>query len=450
MSTEYLLFLLLVISFWLFLFADRQANLTAERHENYTLPVYHGLFFSLSVMLPVVALIVLWLPISSWLLAWRLESLFVEHAEAISPFRYEQILAVSEGLVPAADALTNIAAAYVNRFQTVSSIALSVTCALVLAAGCWRSYPWISQGVNARKYIEMATHGFLVVCGVTAITITLGIVGSILVESLRFFSLVSPSEFFTGVSWLPHSSETPRFGILPLMNGTLLVAVCALMVAVPVGLFVGIYIGEYAGSKTQTFIRPMIETLAGIPTVVYGFVAVFTLAPLISNAAQELGYSVSGGTALVAGLALGVMITPYVSSLTADVIRAVPNNLREASLALGATQSETIRYSVIPVAMPGILSGILLAASKAIGETMIVVMAAGLTAQLTVNPLDPVTTLTAQIVTLLTSNQTFDSAQTLAAFALGLSLLSFTMCLNIYALRIDRRYRSRLLRGFYG
>ncbi|NNF16863.1 MAG: phosphate ABC transporter permease subunit PstC, partial [Gammaproteobacteria bacterium] len=232
------------------------------------------------------------------------------------------------------------------------------------------------------------------------------------------------------------------FGAIPLFSGTLLIAFIAMMVAVPIGLMTAIYLSEYAPSRFRGFAKPALEVLAGIPTVVYGFFAVTTVGPLISNTGAAIGLDISQGAALGVGLVMGIMIIPFVSSLSDDVINAVPQSLRDGSYALGATQSETIKKVILPAALPGIVGGVLLAVSRAIGETMIVVMAAGLSANLTANPLEPVTTVTAQIVNLLVGDQEFDSPKTLAAFALGMMLFLVTLCLNIVALRVVRRYRE--------
>ena len=233
------------------------------------------------------------------------------------------------------------------------------------------------------------------------------------------------------------------FGAIPLFAGTLLISFIAMLVAVPIGLMSAIYLSEYAGRRLRAMAKPALEVLAGIPTVVYGFFAALTVAPFIRNSGSLLGLSVSSESALAAGLVMGVMIIPFVSSLSDDVINAVPQSLRDASYGVGATRSETIWQVIFPAALPGIVGGVLLAASRAIGETMIVVMAAGLSANLTANPLESVTTVTVQIVTLLVGDQEFDSPKTLAAFALGLALFVITLILNIIALHVVRKYREQ-------
>lgn len=233
------------------------------------------------------------------------------------------------------------------------------------------------------------------------------------------------------------------FGAIPLFVGTILISFIAMIVAVPLGLMSAIYLSEYASKRFRSIAKPMLEILAGVPTVVYGFFAALTVAPMIRNMGESIGLSVASESALAAGLVMGVMIIPFVSSLSDDVIAAVPMAMRDGSYGMGATKSETIKQVVLPAALPGIVGGILLAVSRAIGETMIVVMAAGLAANMTVNPLEAVTTVTVQIVTLLTGDQEFDSAKTLAAFALGLMLFISTLLLNMLALNIVRKYREQ-------
>jgi phosphate transport system permease protein len=314
------------------------------------------------------------------------------------------------------------------------------------------SFAWRGTGpqLRARNRVESAVMAILVVFSSIAIVTTLGIVLSVLFESLRFFQTVSPGEFFLGTQWSPQIAlradqvgASGAFGAVPLFTGTLLISAVAMLVAVPVGLMSAIYLSEYAPGRVRALAKPVLEVLAGIPTVVYGFFAALTVAPLIRELGESLGLEVASESALAAGLVMGIMIIPFVSSLSDDVINAVPQDLRDGSYALGATDSETIIRVVLPAALPGIVGGVLLAVSRAIGETMIVVMAAGLAANLTANPLESVTTVTVQIVTLLTGDQEFDSPKTLAAFALGLTLFAVTLTLNVIALHIVRRYREQ-------
>ena len=303
---------------------------------------------------------------------------------------------------------------------------------------------------KARQKSETIIQALLVASSGIAILTTLGIVVSVLFESIQFFKSVSPAEFMFGTQWSPQTAMrvdqiggSGSFGAVPLFAGTMLITFIAMLLAVPVGLMIAIYLSQYASPKLRSFAKPMLEVLAGIPTVVYGFFAALTVAPVIRSAGEYFGLSVASESALAAGLVMGTMIIPFVSSLSEDAISAVPNALKEASLGMGATQSETVVKVLLPAALPGIVGAILLAISRAIGETMIVVMAAGMAANLTANPLDSVTTVTVQIVTLLTGDQEFDSPKTLAAFALGLMLFVTTLGLNILALKVVRKYREQ-------
>jgi len=273
---------------------------------------------------------------------------------------------------------------------------------------------------------------------------------SVLFESLRFFERVPVTDFLFGLSWSPQTAiradqvgSSGAFGVVPLLTGTMLVSVIAMFVAVPIGLMSAIFLAEYSSPRLRAVAKPLLELLAGIPTVVYGFFAALVVAPWLRGVGESAGLAVASDSALAAGLVMGVMIIPFISSLSDDVINSVPQSLRDGSLALGATRSETVRRVVLPAALPGIVGSVLLAISRAIGETMIVVMAAGLAANLTANPLQSVTTVTVQIVTLLTGDQEFDSSKTLAAFALGLVLFVGTLGLNVIALYVVRKYREQ-------
>jgi phosphate transport system permease protein len=318
------------------------------------------------------------------------------------------------------------------------------------AVGAAIAYTRVTPQFPARDAVERVVRALLFASSGLAILVTVGIVLSLLFESLRFFRLVDPVEFFTGLQWSPQTAmradqvgASGTFGAVPVFAGTFLITLIAMCVAIPIGLLSAIYLGEYAGHRIRSSVKPLLEILAGVPTVVYGFFAAIFVAPLIRGLGERVGLDVSSESALAAGLIMGVMIIPFVSSLSDDAIAAVPRALREGSLALGATRSETMRLVILPAALPGIVGAVLMAVSRAIGETMIVVMAAGLAANLTANPLAAVTTVTAQIVTLLVGDQEFDSAKTLAAFALGLTLLVLTLGINLIALATVRRYREQ-------
>lgn len=301
-----------------------------------------------------------------------------------------------------------------------------------------------------QKSGEKVIKWLLIASSLVAVLTTVGIVGSLLFESIHFFKEVPLTDFLFGLKWSPQTAmrvdqvgSSGAFGAVPLFTGTLLISAIAMVVAVPIGLFAAIYLAEYAHGSVRNWIKPLLEILAGIPTVVYGFFAALVLAPWLRGAGDAAGFEVSSESALAAGLVMGIMITPLISSLSDDAINAVPQAMRDGSFGVGATKSETIRNVVLPAALPGIMGGILLAASRAIGETMIVVMAAGLAANLTANPFEAVTTVTVQIVTLLTGDQEFDSAKTLSAFALGLVLFLITLVLNVLALNIVKKYREQ-------
>ncbi len=293
--------------------------------------------------------------------------------------------------------------------------------------------------------------GLLIAASLIAILTTLGILLSLMFESLRFFSLVPPGDFLFGTQWSPQTAiradqagSSGAFGSIPLFWGTVFIgAIIAMIVAIPLGLMSAIFLTQYAHPRVRSWMKPLLEILAGVPTVVYGYFAALTVAPMVRDLGLSIGISNSSSeSALAAGLVMGIMIIPFVSSMADDSIAAVPQAMRDGSLAMGATTSETIRKVILPAALPGVVGGVLLAVSRAIGETMIVVMAAGLAANLTANPFASVTTVTTQIVQLLTGDQEFDSAKTLAAFALGLVLFIITFILNLIALNFVRRYRE--------
>ena len=308
----------------------------------------------------------------------------------------------------------------------------------------------INPNLRARKTVETAIYGALILASTLSVFTTVGIVLSLLIETIQFFEKVPYQEFFFGLNWSPQMAlredqvgSSGAFGAIPLFTGTLLITLIAMIVAVPLGLMSGIYMTEYASAKFRTIVKPILEILAGIPTVVYGFFAALTVGVFFRDVGSAIGLDVVSESALAAGVVMGMMIIPFISSLSDDIIRAVPQSLRDASYGLGATKSETVLKVILPAALPGIVGAVMLAVSRAIGETMIVVMAAGFAANLTANPLNSVTTVTVQIVGLLVGDQEFDSAKTLAAFALALTLFAMTLCLNVIALLVVRKYREK-------
>ena len=364
-------------------------------------------------------------------------------------------------LQAALDAAAGEARAIEGRLHLISLAAAAV---LALAGAAW-SLSRIRAAFRAREGVERWLRALLLACSVTAVFTTVGIVASLVWESWRFFQAVPPQAFLFGLEWDPQSAmyadqvvSEGAFGAIPLFAGTFLIMLIAMLVAAPVGLFAAIYLSEYASARTRAIVKPLLEVLAGVPTVVYGFFAALTVGPLFRAGFNAIGAQLAGGPfndlglylgevqnqmALVAGAVMGVMLIPFVSSLSDDIINAVPQSLRDGSLAMGATRSETVKKVVLPAALPGVMAAMLLAVSRAVGETMIVTMAAGLQARTTLNPLETVTTVTVQIVTLLTGDQEFDSPRTLSAFGLGLTLFVVTLLLNVVALRIVQKYREQ-------
>ena len=342
------------------------------------------------------------------------------------------------------------AAAYFGALLETSSYLRAFGTLMLALAGFYLSQKLIAPRFAARRRVENIAIWVMIGASGVAILTTIGIILSLIFETLRFFQQVPIFDFLFGLHWSPQiairedqAANAGEFGAVPLFAGTLLITFIAMLVAVPVGLMAAVYLSEYASPRLRNFAKPTIEVLAGIPTVVYGFFAALLVAPLLRNSGADIGLTLSSESALAAGLVMGTMLIPFISSLSDDVINAVPQSLRDGASALGATKSETIKQVVLPAALPGIVSAILLAISRAIGETMIVVMAAGIAANLTANPFESVTTVTVQIVVLLIGDQEFDSAKTLAAFALGLVLFFITLILNVVALQIVNKYREQ-------
>ena len=446
--------LVLIILFY-FLGQKKALNLRLSGQSLHSLPSYHGSWMIIAGILPAAVLLSIWTLVDSSIirsiLMSELPSLFSNYSVPQKNLVYNEILNLSQGRVGSAnqDLLMPLAARYVelNQLSLAFKFSLASVLSIMGVIYAWRK---ISPDFRARNIFERIVKSALFVCASLAILTTVGIIFSVLFESLRFFNQVSFFEFVFGTHWSPQIAiredqvgSSGAFGAVPLFVGTLLVSVIAMSVAVPIGLMSAIFLSEYATPKFRTYAKPLLEILAGIPTVVYGFFAAITVAPMLRDFGESIGMSVASESAMAAGLVMGIMIIPFVSSLSDDVINAVPQSLRDGSFALGATHSETILKVILPAALPGIVGAILLAISRAIGETMIVVMAAGLSANLTFNPLETVTTVTVQIVTLLVGDQEFDSPKTLAAFALGLMLFVTTLCLNVIALYVVRKYREQ-------
>ena len=418
-------------------------------------PVYHGLNHGLWVALPMLAVSSLWLISDSLIIKPSVLSELTQNSQILlqdPDFRYLEITQIANGLLSTHTDDVNTLQAVESYLQIKENTDTFILTMLLVTGllgfrGVTRRF---KESTPAREQVERIVKIVLAASSAVAVLTTAGIVMALLFETLRFFQQVPFTDFLFGTHWSPQmairadqAGSSGAFGALPLFAGTLLIATIAMLVAVPVGLYSAIYLAEYAQPKLRAFAKPALEILAGIPTVVYGFFAALTVAPMIVDICRAVGLSASSESALAAGLVMGIMIIPFVSSLSEDVISAVPQSLRDGSLAMGATKAETIRKVILPSALPGIVSALLLAFSRAIGETMIVVMAAGLAANMTANPLESVTTITAQIVTILVGDQSFDSPKTLSAFALGLTLFCFTLMLNILALRVVRKYREQ-------
>ena len=421
-----------------------------------SLPNYHASYAALWAALPALLFLAIWAPVQAGLVdqavlaspaGQQLPAFDMVRDTILSEARDIASGAIEAGFNPESSAIAPIYAAESARFALVGgSIAI-----LIALAGGFFALRRIGADFRARTGVERWVMGLLVAASLIAILTTLGIVLSLLFESLRFFKLVSPAEFLFGTTWSPQTAlradqagSSGAFGSIPLFWGTAFIgAIIAMIVAIPLGLMSAIFLTQYAPHKARAWLKPILEILAGVPTVVYGYFAALTVAPIVRDFGIAIGIeSASSESALAAGLVMGIMIIPFVSSMADDSIAAVPQAMRDGSLALGATRSETIKKVVLPAALPGVVGGVLLAVSRAIGETMIVVMAAGLAANLTANPFASVTTVTTQIVQLLTGDQEFDSAKTLAAFALGLALFVITLILNLIALRVVRKYRE--------
>ncbi|MBI1385360.1 MAG: phosphate ABC transporter permease subunit PstC [Rhizobiales bacterium] len=424
--------------------------------QQHSLAGYHGAYMASWAAIPSFLLVLVWLlfqgSVVDRLLLASLPSEMVDgQSQGQVALVLSEIKSVAKGNIfgTPSDAVIEAADRY-NAWQQIASWAMAVIALVLAVAGLAFARTHLAPRFRARNHFERIVSGFMIVCSLIAILTTLGIVVSLLYESIRFFSIIPLHEFLFGAKWEPQiamradqASAGGAFGAIPVFTGTLLIAVIAMLVATPIGLYAAIYLSEYAPRRVRSTVKPLLEILAGIPTVVYGFFAVLTVAPAMRSLGEALGFSIAPNSALAAGAVMGIMLIPFISSLSDDAISAVPQSLRDGSYGLGATRGETITQVLLPAALPGIMGGILLALSRAIGETMIVVMAAGIIAALTLNPFEPVTTVTVQIVTLLIGDTEFDNPKTLAAFALGLVLFLVTLALNVLALHIVRKYREQ-------
>ena len=422
----------------------------------HSLPSHYGAWAALWCGIPAILIFGCWLAFQDTIITTLVVNDLPEQIRSLPQDRLNLVVndiknLVSGNIISGDVDLTMINAAdHYRTLAATSNAALGVVALVVAIIGALVVLRFIKPQSRARNHVERLIKILLIFCSTIAIFTTIGIVLAVLYEAIRFFKVIPLTEFLFGLEWSPQMAirddqvgSSGAFGAIPVFAGTLMISAIAMCVAVPIGLMSAIYLSEYASKRMRAIVKPLMEILAGIPTVVYGFFAALTVAPFIRNSGSLIGLDVSSESAMAAGLVMGIMIIPFVSSLSDDVINAVPQALRDGSYSLGATKSETIRQVIIPAALPGIVGSILLAVSRAIGETMIVVMAAGLSANLTANPLKAVTTVTVQIVTLLVGDQEFDSPKTLAAFALGLLLFVVTLLLNIVALQVVRKYREQ-------
>jgi phosphate transport system permease protein len=449
----------------------------------HSVPSYYGLYVGLWTFVPAILLLVAWVAlepmiadtmvlsamsnetIANWVEIERsipatselLDRILAQGLDALNQSQVDllvvgihNVAAGGEFVRADVQRLLADAAAHYSSIRALGGWLLLAVGLGLACLGLYATQRQLSPDFRARNRVERMINVFLIICSSIAILTTLGILLSLIFESLLFFAEVPVTEFLFGTQWSPQIAiredqvgSSGAFGAVPLFAGTLMIAFVAMLVAVPIGLLSAIYLAEYAPGRVRGSVKPILEILAGVPTVVYGFFAILTVAPFFRDLGAALGLDVDANSALAAGAVMGIMIIPFVSSLSDDVINSVPQSLRDGSAALGATKSETVRKVIFPAALPGIVGAILLAVSRAIGETMIVVMAAGLQGNLTWNPLEAMTTVTVQITSNLTGDTAFDDPKTLSAFGLGLTLFVVTLCLNVIALRIVKKYREK-------
>lgn len=421
----------------------------------HSLTSYHGLFSALLILVPALTFILLWLavqgPVIDGMVMDGLPGGVLDDLDkGGTQLVLAEIKSLAKGQVFGTPEGWKIAAGdrYV-KLQTNASWLLVVGVGLLSLVLLGFARSRVAADFRARQGVERIVSGLMIFCSTVAVFTTIGIIVSLTYETARFLDAVPLTEFLFGTNWEPQIplrddqiAAEGAFGWLPVFVGTIVITVVALVVAVPIGLFSAIYLNEFAPRRFRSVVKPFLEILAGVPTVVYGFFAILVVAPAIRNFGQSIGLDVAPNTALAAGGVMGIMLIPFISSFADDALSAVPQTLRDGALGLGSTRGEMMTTVLFPAALPGIVGGVLLAVSRAIGETMIVVMAAGLIAKMTINPLDSVTTVTVQIVTLLIGDTSFDNPKTLAAFALGMMLFLVTLIINIFALRIVRKYRE--------
>ncbi|KKC31308.1 phosphate ABC transporter permease subunit PstC [Devosia psychrophila] len=434
---------------------SRSRNLvTADGVKVHSRPQYHGSYVAIWAMLPALAILALW--------AWFGGDL--THSYTVSQIPQDILLGLDQtglnGTITRIDALASgygvtgeiqpfeqSAGDALRSFQMLTFVGVLLVAAVAGGAALIYARSRVTARLRARNAVERVINIALLACSAVAILTTVGIVASLVTEAYKFFTFINPLDFFFGTVWNPNNAGTAgnwgSYGLLPLLTGTLMITVIAMLVAVPVGLMAAIYLSQYAHPRLRAVAKPMIEILAGIPTIVFGFFALVTVGPFLRDLGNLVGLSINATSALTAGVVMGIMIIPFVSSLSDDILNQVPRTLRDGAYGLGATKSETIRNVLLPAALPGIVGAFLLAVSRAIGETMIVVLAAGNSPVLRGNPFEPVATITVSIVNQLTGDTDFAGPQSLVGFALGLTLFVITLCLNVVALYIVRRFREQ-------
>ncbi|QRM54092.1 phosphate ABC transporter permease subunit PstC [Sinorhizobium sp. BG8] len=491
MSTTLIVATILVISAVAYYLGRLRANALAggKSATLHSRPYHYGSYAAIWAFLPSIVVLCLWLAISPSIINSTVRSSFPQDVQAqpaaTQTLSFGVVSAIARGLplLTAEETSTVTAnpaelqaklaekgvplgaevspymiasAQQLNALRQTSQSVLAVIAIALSLVGAFFAVRAIEPRFRARNKVERVMLGTLIAASSIAILTTIGIAVSMLSEATRFFSMVPAWEFFFGTVWDPRfggagSTSSGEFGLIPLLAGTLYIGFVAMLVAVPIGLFAAIYMAEYAAPRVRSLAKPLLEVLAGIPTIVYGFFALVTVGPFLRDISASLNGLVTGNyvnfiqaqSVLTAGIVMGIMLIPYVSSLSDDIITAVPRSLRDGSLGLGATRSETIKRVILPAALPGIVGAVLMTASRAIGETMIVVLAAGVAARIQINPFEPMTTVTVKIVNQLTGDLEFTSPQTLVAFALGITLFCITLALNIYALYIVRKYREQ-------
>jgi phosphate transport system permease protein len=484
MSVLMLIAAIAVLAGAVFVLARQKALASAggDASRLHSLPGYHGWHGAVSVLIPALAALVLWLIVQPMVVEQRIAANLPADLVADATAReltMADVRRVAEGLDAAVaqgalsgDQAASLRVEDTDVRQTLADVGVAlaseVTAPVLSAAQDYRATAsWGAAGrtvvvlalavagliwalrradkdFRARNVVEKVVLGLLIAASSIAVLTTVGIVWSMVSETWDFFTKYPIQDFFFSLTWSPNFRGGSELGILPLIWGTLYITLVSMLVAVPIGLFAAIYLAEYASRRTRAWVKPLIEVIAGIPTVVFGIFALVTVGPALRDwFAEPMGLGNSGSSVMTAGLVIGILNIPFISSLSDDIINAVPQSLRDGSYGLGATKSETVKQVILPAALPGIVGAILMAASRAIGETMIVVMGAGAAAKLSLNPFEAMTTMTVKIVGQLTGDTDFAAPETLVAFALGMTLFVMTLCLNIFALWIVRKYREQ-------